>query len=91
MINKLAVYYKAEGDGLQAVEGALIALAPPLHARIASAPNPHVRVATLIDGASAQTPHVTAQGYTPTALRACWPASPKISPSSSDAPLTTPG
>ncbi len=28
---------------------------------------------------------------TPTALRACCPASPKISPSSSDAPLMTPG
>src|SRR5690606_18366981 len=28
---------------------------------------------------------------TPTALRACCPASPKISPSSSEAPLITPG
>jgi hypothetical protein len=70
MINKLAVYYKVDVTGLQRIEQALIALAPQVHARIAGAPTPHVRVMTLIDGAAAQTPHVVTQGYTPTALRA---------------------
>lgn len=70
MINKLAVYYKVESAGLPQVERALLALAPQVHQRIAGTQSPHVRVMTLIDGASAQTPHVTSQGYSPTALRA---------------------
>src|SRR5688572_4956247 len=70
MINKLAVYYKVESAGLQQIEQALLAIAPQLHQRIAGANSPHVRVMSLIDGAAAQTPHVTNQGYAPTALRA---------------------
>jgi hypothetical protein len=70
MINKLAVFYKVDPAGLQPVEQILIALAPQVYGRIGGVPNPHVRVMTLVDGASAQTPHVTAQGYTPTGLRA---------------------
>ena len=70
MINKLAVYYKAEGAALQQIEQALLALAPQVHQRMAGAQSPHVRVMVLVDGAVDQTPHVTAQGYAPTALRA---------------------
>src|SRR3954468_15596638 len=70
MINKLAVYYKADGQAVQQVERALLELAPQIHRRIARAQNPHVRVMTLIDGAAADTPHVTAQGYAPTRLSA---------------------
>jgi len=70
MINKLAVFYKVESAGLPKVEQALLALAPQVHQRMAGATSAQVRVALLIDGASAQTPHVTSQGYTPTALRA---------------------
>jgi hypothetical protein len=70
MINKLAVYYKVERAGLHQIEQALLALAPQIHQRIASATSPHTRVMLLIDGAADQTPHVTSQGYAPTALRA---------------------
>jgi hypothetical protein len=70
MINKLAAYYKVGHADLQQIEQALLALAPQVHQRIASATSPHVRVMVLVDGAADQTPHVTSQGYAPTTLRA---------------------
>jgi len=46
MINKLALHYKVEADGLNRVEAALLEVAPRIRKRLASEEGARVRVAS---------------------------------------------
>ena len=70
MINKLALHYKADGDGLKRLEAELLDIAPRIRQRMSHVENARVRVMTLVEGAVNKTPHVVRMGYTATAMAA---------------------
>jgi hypothetical protein len=70
MINKLALHYKVDLDGLKKLEAALTEVAPQVLEGMRNQANARVRVLTLVEGATDTTPHVVAMGYKPTAMRA---------------------
>jgi hypothetical protein len=70
MINKVALFYNVEPAGLEKLRAELIQIGSQIHRQLPAQANPRVRVMSLVEGAVDGTPHVVAQGYRPTALRA---------------------
>ena len=70
MINKLALHYKVDVDGLKNVEGTLADIATQIRKRLPNNASALVHVMTLVDGAVDNTPHVALMGYRSTAFRA---------------------
>jgi len=70
MINKLALHYKVDVDGLKKMEGTLTDIATQIRKSLPNDANALVHVMTLVDGAVDNTPHVVGMGYKPTDFRA---------------------